>query len=116
MRYFAGQDTRLHTPSINSVDMKVIDRISHQGTGGWGAFGKGVWDLYERLSCLLKLYNAADRRVKYSHLACQCVGTRMVYPAKEISMADPVKYKPGDTICPILRKSAIGTGLICMLE
>lgn len=43
VRYFAGQDTRLHTPSVNSVDMKVIDRISHQGTGGWGHSVKEWW-------------------------------------------------------------------------
>lgn len=92
VRYFAGQDTRLHTPSVNSVDMKVIDRISHQGTGGWGAFGKGVVDLYERLSCLLKLYNAADRRVKYSHLLVNALVPKWFILRRKF-MADPVKYK-----------------------
>lgn len=91
VRYFAGQDTRLHTPSVNRVDMKVLERISRRGTNG-GVLGKGVVSLYEWLSCLLKFYNADDRRIKYSHLLINALVPEWFIQRRKF-MADPVKYK-----------------------
>lgn len=48
--------------------------------------------MYERLSCLLKLYNAADRRVKYSHLLVNALVPEWFILRRKF-MADPVKYK-----------------------
>ena len=91
VRYFAGQDTRLHTPSVNKVDMEVFDRISRRGLkSSW--LERGVVNVYERISLALGMYNSADRRIKYSHLLLNAMVPEW-FLMKRKFMADPVKYK-----------------------
>ncbi len=90
IRYFAGQDTRLHTPSVNKVDMWVLDRISRHGmTSSW--LGKELVKAYEQISLSLGLYNSADRRIKYSHLLISAMVPEWFILQRKF-MADPVKY------------------------
>lgn len=91
VRYFAGQDTRLHTPSVNKVDMDVLARISRLGMeSSW--LERGIVNLYEQISVALGLYNSADRRIKYSHFLLNAMVPEW-FLLKRKFMADPVKYK-----------------------
>ena len=92
VRYFAGQDTRLHTPSVNGVDMWVLNRLS-EGVGKVPlALGKGIVRSTEWLSCLFGLYNASDRRIRYIHLLANALVPEW-FVQKRKFMVDPVKYR-----------------------
>lgn len=89
--YFAGQDTRLHTPSVNGVDRWVITNIS-KGKFNDSYIKKAILDFYEKCAYCFKFYNSSSRKIKYSHLLLAAIGYGAFLQRRKFQL-DPLKYK-----------------------
>ena len=89
--YFAGQDTRLHTPSVNGIDKWVISNIS-KGKISDSCLKKWIISLYENFAYIFKFYNSPNRRIKYSHLLLSALDYKLFLLRRKFQV-DPLKYK-----------------------
>lgn len=89
--YFAGQDTRLHTPSVNKVDQWVISNVS-QGQTGIHFINKALISSYEAIAYYLGFYNSSNRKIKYSHLLIAALDYVSYFERRKFQI-DPLKYK-----------------------
>lgn len=91
-RFFTGQDTRLHTPSVDRFDKAVIRRIASRGTSRGSRPGRRVAECYSSVYGALGMDRSRIGLLRKSDMAVAMLDPQE-YLLKRRFMADRLRYR-----------------------